>query len=297
MKTTRILIIISILASTLQFGKLFSQVLEAPAPVVNRAWEKTEIDPKRGHNANRKPIPYTYLREADVMWAHRTWRVIDLREKMNYPLYYPQQAVSDRVSFMETLWKAVTKEGILPSYNDEDFTMPLIPTQVVAKFSKSSIVTGKSIINTDIDSTYTVDEVFKPEDVKKIVIKEDWFFDRQRSVMDVRIISICPVMDEYTVDPVSGEKSYKGMKPVFFLYFPHVRPLLARNEVFNTHNDAERRTYDDIFMKRFFGSYITKEENVYDRRIDEYTKGLDALLEAERIKQDIFIIEHDLWEY
>lgn len=297
MKTIKIFFIISILASTFQFGKLFSQVLEAPAPIVNRAWEKTEIDPKRGHNANRKPIPYTYLREADVMWAHRTWRIIDLREKMNFPLYYPQRAVADRVSFVETLWKAVTKEGTLPSYDDDDFTQPMIPTQVIAKFSKTDSAITKSILNPDIDSSYVSNEEFKPEEVKKIILKEDWFFDRQRSVMDVRIISICPIKDEYTIDPTTGDKIFKGYKPVFFLYFPHVRPLLAKNEVFNAHNDAERRTYDDIFMKRFFGSYITKEENVYDRSINEYTKGLDALLEAERIKQDIFVMEHDLWEY
>ncbi len=31
----------------------------------------------------RRAIPYAHLREADVMWSKRVWRVIDLREKMN----------------------------------------------------------------------------------------------------------------------------------------------------------------------------------------------------------------------
>ena len=50
-------------------------------------------------------------------------------------------------------------------------------------------------------------------------------------------------------------------------------------------------------MKRMFASTIVKEGNVYDRNINEYMIGLDALLEAERIKAEIFNIEHDLWEY
>ena len=46
------------------------------------------IYPKE-HVLNRKPIPYPHVREADVMWAKKVWRVIDLREKINLPLYYP----------------------------------------------------------------------------------------------------------------------------------------------------------------------------------------------------------------
>jgi hypothetical protein len=62
-------------------------------------------------------------------------------------------------------------------------------------------------------------------------------------------------------------------------------------------NDAERRTFDDIFWKRMFSSYIRKETNVYDRSIVEYATGLDALLESDRVKSDIFKYEADLWQY
>jgi hypothetical protein len=50
-------------------------------------------------------------------------------------------------------------------------------------------------------------------------------------------------------------------------------------------------------MKRLFNSYIYKEENVYDRRIAEYAQGLDALLESERIKNDLLDFEQNLWQY
>jgi hypothetical protein len=73
--------------------------------------------------------------------------------------------------------------------------------------------------------------------------------------------------------------------------------MFAQNEVYNRWNDAERRSFDDIFWKRLFGSYITKESNVYDRNIQSYAKDMDGLLEAERIKDDLFKFEHNLWEY
>ena len=109
--------------------------------------------------------------------------------------------------------------------------------------------------------------------------------------MDVRIIGICPVVDDY----LNGV--FRGYKPLFWVYFPEARPIFAKAEVFNRHNSAKRLTYDDVFWKRMFNSYIYKEENVYDRVITDYATGLDALLESERIKTEIFNFEHDLWEY
>jgi hypothetical protein len=73
--------------------------------------------------------------------------------------------------------------------------------------------------------------------------------------------------------------------------------VLANHDVFNRSNPSERRSFDDIFWKRQFSSYIVKEENVYDRTIAEYKKGMDALLEAQKIKDEIIIFEHDLWEF
>ena len=74
--------------------------------------------------------------------------------------------------------------------------------------------------------------------------------------------------------------------------------MLINAPVFNlVKNDAERRTYDDVFWKRMFSSTIIKEANVFDRSINQYMIGLDALLEANRIKEEIFNLEHDLWEY
>jgi gliding motility associated protien GldN len=136
----------------------------------------------------------------------------------------------------------------------------------------------------------------RPEEVMRYQMKEVWFFDKQKARMDVRIVGLCPIRTYYRDDDV--EQLNIMQKQVFWAYFPAIRPLLANHEVFNSFNDAERRTFDDIMMKRVFSSFVYQETNVYDnRRIDQYSLGLDAIVESERIKADIFKLEHDLWEY
>ena len=57
-------------------------------------------------------------------------------------------------------------------------------------------------------------------------------------------------------------------------------------------------TFSEFFDKRLFSSTIRKESNMYDRAIYDYKKsGMQQLLEAERIKNDIRNLENDMWEY
>jgi gliding motility associated protien GldN len=247
------------------------------------------------HYPTRKVIPYTHLREADVMWATRIWRKLDLREKINHPLYYPSQAIKNRRSLAQVIVEAV-REGSLTAYDplDDEFTITLTKAEIERKLS---YVDTQYIESPDppYDLVMTViPEEFDPATVKEFRIKEDWFFDRQRSVLDVRIIGIQPVAEN--IDRATGE--VRGTEPMFWVYFPEARNIFASAEVFNRQNDAERKTMEDIFWKRMFGSYIYKEKNVYDRSIADYMLNtLDQLLEAEKIKENIFILEHDLWEY
>ena len=39
----------------------------------------------------RRVLPYQPLREADIFWEKRIWRIIDIREKMNLPFAYPEE--------------------------------------------------------------------------------------------------------------------------------------------------------------------------------------------------------------
>ena len=132
----------------------------------------------------------------------------------------------------------------------------------------------------------------KGSDIVQYRLKEDWFFDNERSVMDVRIIGMAPVI--YNRD-MNG--NITGLKELFWLYFPECRYVFQNFFVQSRHNDSQRMSFDDLFWKRMFQSFIYKESNLYDREIDSYKAGVDALLEAERIKEKISIFEHDLWSF
>lgn len=241
----------------------------------------------------RRVVPYTPIREADVMWARRVWRVIDLREKINHPLYYPTEPLAERKSLFDVIKEGIT-EGTLTAYDDEEFLVALTKAQAVGKLGDSIqiYVEDPDDPTGDLIPSTTYQEL-TPDRIKQYYIKEDWFFDRERSVMDVRIMGLMPIKEA-----IDQDGNFKGYASTFWVYFPEARYVFANYDVFNRHNDAERRTFEDIFWKRMFNSYIKRWSNVYNNRIiDSYKKGLDALLEGEDIKEQIMFVEHDLWSF
>lgn len=246
---------------------------------------------------NKKYVPYPAIREADMMWAKRVWRVIDLREKMNFPLYYPDAPMLDRKSMYDVIIDAALKEGRITLFDnpatDDQFRYEMTATEASAKLSPIVDMYIERMDGSGIFDTVPTPQPVTSAEVWKYWVKEDWFYDKQRSVMEVRIIGICPLIEK-----VSESGEHLGAdKPLFWIYFPEARPVFATAEVFMRKNDAERRTLDDVFWKRMFSSYVRKESNVYDRGIYDYRTGIDQQLESERVKNDIFTYEHDLWHF
>ena len=284
----KIKILLILLVVSLAGGNVFAQQLE---PTVLDAIYVKE------HTSTRAPLEYPYLREADVLWSKRIWRVIDLGEKMNLSLKHPIGKIRDRKSLIDLILDAV-KEGSLTAYSadDDEFTLPVDMMAISSKGGARTDTVKMQRPDPPYDEYDTIiKREFSPEKVIAYRVKEDWFFDKQRSVMDVRIIGIAPLV--YDVDESGTVRAGNVKKPLFWIYYPEARNLFAQAETFNRENDAERRSFDDIFQKRFFSSYIYKESNVYDRRIEDYAQGMHALLESEKIKNEITNFEHDMWEY
>lgn len=245
---------------------------------------------------NKKAISYTNLREADVMWSKRVWRVIDLREKMNHPLYYPDSPILGRKSLFDVIIDEALHSGKITCFDnaatDDQFRYEMTRTEIFKKLTSFDSSLVERLDGTGFDNVGIPDDITSAQ-VWKYWVKEDWFYDKQRSVMDVRIIGLCPLIEK-----VSESGEHLGAdKPLFWIYFPEARPVFATSEVFMRKNDAERRTLDDIFWKRMFSSYIRKESNVYDRGIYDYKSGIDMQIESDRVKNDIFTYEHDLWHF
>jgi gliding motility associated protien GldN len=254
----------------------------------------------REHIPNKAPVPYAYLREADVMWAKDIYRIVDLKQKQNLPLYYPLNPINDRYNLVSLILWGIDNEGIRAFSSDDphnEFTIPLDRNQIDEVFGAGTQTIKRLDMNGELIDTTIINER-RTDEVKQILVKEKWFFDRNHSVMNVRIVGLCPIRVYNQLDDQGMPMDAIFRQKTVWVYFPELRPLFARHEMFNENNDAQRVSFDDYFIQRRFNSYIFAESNVYSNRvITDYSVGLDALLEAERVKQYLFETEHDLWEY
>ncbi len=262
---------------------------------------------EKQHVSNRQPVPYPSIREADVLWSKKVWRVIDLREKMNLPLYYPTTPMDDRYSLIDLIMEGVVGEpgdgvlGEITAYSantDDEFEVPLESEDEILKTMGAGTET---VMIEQEDGTSEEQEVVQGAqtvEVKQFLVKEIWYFDRNYSRLDVRILGLCPIREYVEEGMEEAEDGGVVKRQTFWIYFPEARDLFARYEVFNPQNDSQRRSFDDVFIKRHFGSYIVQEANVHDNRtIEDYTVGKEAVLESKRIEEEIFQWEQDLWEF
>ena len=234
----------------------------------------------------RNVLAYKPLREADIMWEKRVWRVIDVREKMNLPFMYPQ------APFFKILEQAALNGKIaLYSTEDDKFSTILDTAEIRSVFYSSDTVevTDPVTFQTELR---VIEDIINYENVRRFRIKEVWFFDENTGTMNVRILGIAPLIEEY-----DDNDNFKFERPLFWVYYPECRPLFAQQQVFNSFNDRALTTWDDLFEMRLFSSYIYKASNVRDDRIKDYASGVDMLLEADKIKSEIVNFEHDLWSY
>lgn len=247
----------------------------------------------------RTPLTYEFLRLDDALYAEKVWRELDLREKLNQSFRYNAQEDNGDQQFISILLKAV-QEGKVTAFDDERFSTPLALDEINKRASGGS---NDTIPITDINDMSKVVKLkvvkkpFNPEDIKKFRIKEEWIFDREISRMVCRIIGIAPLKAEY----LEGTRKEIGSSVMFWVYYPDLRPTLARYEVYNAKNmGAQRMTWEELFEARMFSSYITKStlDNPGNRNIRQMIKDpILALLEGDNIKERIFNYEQDLWSY
>ncbi|MGZ3999451.1 MAG: type IX secretion system ring subunit PorN/GldN [Mucilaginibacter sp.] len=248
---------------------------------------------KKTNILNAKVTPYATIRESDAPYVKRVWREIDVREKMNQYMASPKQAL------INILMDAIAA-GELTAYdanpdlkNDPDgdgFYTRLSPAQAKLRMA-DSVPVDKFNDKGDKIGTVMQPGQFIADSIVKFRIKEDWVFDRQRSTFEPRIIGIAPMIRK-TVGGVTLD-----YQPAFWIYFPDARQILATKEAVNRNNDNTGLSYDDIFMKRIFTSYVVKVTNDKNDRIKDYAQGIDRLYESERVKKELMDWELNLWQY
>jgi len=297
MKATRYLfgtVVIAICAVSLNAQDISTSI--TPGGSAASSYTPPDVYKRETIIPEKKPVPYSYIREADVMWAKDVWRTIDLRHRQNMILRYPLEGtMSDgaRYSLFGLLMEGIKSEEITPY----EFTLtawkdPFSKTTTLERIYE--LARGDTIW--DNDGNFL--EVQTGNNyIMQFQLQEKWFFDKQHSVMKVRIVALAPVFYNY-FDEFGDRMPSPRYQIPFVVSFPQCRRLFATHSIYNPNNDAQTMSFDDLFIQRRFSSTIIAESNVYGNRLlTDYKLGQDVLLEAEKIKQDLFRMEHDLWEY
>jgi gliding motility associated protien GldN len=290
-----LIVVISILGSAVSYAQ--TNLLNAKIP--------EEIGLKSAAQLisdNDKPLEYGYVDDRDVLMGKTVWEIIDLGERINFPLYFPIDTAnigSDRRSLYDVLTKAIRNGEITEVYTDSYFNTKKSYKDIQASLTRIDTTdAGREQINAGqaISPEYIVKQDLTAQDVTQYKIKGYWYFDNRQSELKYRLLGICPVTpDVYTMN--SEEKDYIEL---FWVFFPSAREVLHEAKSFNNKNSAMPISFDQILNSRRFNSVIYQEENVYgDREIMSYMKNnaQNQLLEAERVKEKIRDFEQDMWNY
>jgi gliding motility associated protien GldN len=254
----------------------------------------------------RVPLPYQNLREEDALYSEFVWEEIDGREKINRPFIYQAYDDNGDQRFFAILLRALQEKNedgtpkVTPfsaEGGDDRFTQPISEDEVNAML-KGSLDTQlvQNALNPNVYDTsviYNTKLAPVPDSIYTFRLKEQYIFDNKTSRMYCRIIGIAPVASVNI-----NNKSYK--KTLFWLYYPELRSVLAKYEVYNPKNISNRITWEELFESRYFNGYIVKSsiDNYNDKMLNAiYKDPKKRLEEGEKIKQKIFDYEQDRWVY
>lgn len=292
--------------TTTEEGSTMTQPIRPP---VQLGWKSEDIGDFSA------PVKYVHQRESDVMYYITIWRTIDLREKMNHHLYFPQDQRGTWRSLGQVILDAIDLNhpenmDALRLYTDEYCNIPKSREE-----SKEGLIQRKTIqkfdpITFEIIGEEEIIEEHKAKEITYYNVKEIWFFDKERSLLDVRILEIEPMI-EYEKElnlgaGAEGQSEEEGVgavkqkKRLGYIMYDELRPYLAQQDVYNRKNNAQRLSLDDVLTwKREFSSFIYAEQNVYgDRYISDYIlNARDQKIESDKITDKIRAFEHELWEF
>ena len=252
---------------------------------------------------DRTPLAYEHLREDDAVYREKIWREIDIREKMNLPFRYSANEDNGNQRFISILLKAIQDgpdNGGVTVFDaiDDRFTTPMTVGEVAQKISGGTISVPQYDSLGNITGYKDVTAEVNLDSFYQFRIKEEVIFDKESSRLFWRILGIAPVKNIITSAGIN-----LGPTELFWVYYPDMRPIFAKYEVYNPKNFGARMSWEELFESRFFYGRIIKStlDNPYDRFLSEYGGLRDnkilQLLEGETIKDRIFNYEQNLWSY
>lgn len=231
------------------------------------------------------------IKPNSVAWGEKIWRRVSLEDKENQ-IVFNKNSKCEKVTLFEIL-----KFGFLVK-NLNVFSSDNFNNVKNTRLDKKEFYKRIAISDTNHVAVFDSDGNEKKEvvvtngflfgsDIKSYLIKENWILNSYSGQMEKKIIAIAPMI----YDKVGSK-----MVPLFWIYYPEWRSLLAAFEAKNYMHDA-KISFEDVFSKWYFNSVIVKESNIFDRNINSIKKGSDFNLENELIKEKVRKTEEDLFQH
>ena len=254
---------------------------------------------------NDTPLPYGYVDERDVLWSKTTWEIIDLDERVNFPLYYPidtNNIGTERRSLYDVLVKNIKNGTIEEVYADSYFTEKRTLTDIEASLVYSDTTDlGIEQFNAEgkVDSEYIRKFNLDAGDIQSWKIRGIYYVDKRQGDLKYRLLGLCPVANEARSKAYPDDNIDASVE-LFWVFFPAAREPLHAAKAFNRKNTSRPISFDHLLNSRRFNAIIYKDDNVQgDRSVSDYINdnALMQLLESDRIREQIRNIEIDLWNY
>jgi gliding motility associated protien GldN len=254
---------------------------------------------------NDEPLPYGYVDERDVLWSKTTWEIIDLDERVNFPLYYPidtNNIGAERRSLYDVLVKNIKTGEIEHVYADSYFTEKRTLKDIEASLIYSDTTDlGIEQYNAEgfVDPQYVRKFTLDAGDVEEWRVRGYWYLDKRQGELRYRMLGLCPVANEARSKAFEDD-GVDAKVELFWVWFPAAREALHKAKAFNRKNTSQPISYDHLLNSRRFHGVVYKEDNVQgDRGVADYINdnALMQLLESDRIREVIRNIEIDLWNY
>ena len=254
---------------------------------------------------NDNPLPYGYVDDRDILWSKTTWEIIDLDERVNFPLYYPidtNNIGSERRSLYDVLVKNIKNGNISEVYADSYFSEKRTLRDIEGSLVYSDTTDlGIEQFNAvgRVDPEYVRKFTLDAGDIEEWRIRGVWYLDKRQGELRYRLLAICPVANEAR-SKAFPDDDVDAKVELFWVWYPGAREILHKAKAFNRKNTSQPISFDHLLNSRRFNAVIFKDDNVQgDRGVADYINdnSLMQLLESDRIKDQIRNIEIDLWNY
>lgn len=265
-----------------------------------------------------------FHRADDIVWSRIVYRIIDMRYKQNYQLYFPTRyddpeykslikvIVDGIVDGLPIYRKA--QDNIKPDFSlESQIAMEEIPTLFMIDDPTADYSEDTCHYNVECSDAMLL-HYNKAEDKMsfhfypyekfvrnqlKYLIQEVVFFDRHNSRLYTKIIAIAPLQSDKIFSTEKDQVMFALQESMlFWIAFDDLRPYLAKQYMIPQANDSRRVTFDEFFAKKLYTSYILGDSNMYNRMILDYaTSDEEIKKEQQRIADELLNFEQDLWEY